>query len=372
MILTGRIPGRKGLWEIQLQAANIVAMGCIDAGFAGVETDWITPGLFDIQVNGCLGIDFADPKITCESLAVAEGVLGKHGISLYCPTVVTRDKQSILGTLAVFDKAWDRGLIPRAMGIHLEGPYISSLDGYRGVHQSEFVRDPDWDEFTQFQECCGGRIRMVTLAPERPRARSFIEKAVASGVIVAIGHTAAEDKDIAAAVDCGATISTHLFNGSAQLIDRHRNVIYAQLAEDRLYASLIADGHHIPLSTFKVAVRAKGVDRVILASDLTYLAGLPEGEYTTENRSVVMRDSGVWVKDAPLLAGAATTLERDVEILARQPEPGIEAALLCATRVPAQALKCEDLFELEAGRTGPLVVFGWRDGKLEIKTRIGF
>ena len=196
--------------------------------------------------------------------------------------------------------------------------------------------------------------------------------AVQSGTAVAIGHTAADDQTIETAVRMGATMSTHLFNGCAQLIDRHRNVIYSQLAEDALYVTLIADGHHIPMKALKVAMCAKGYDRVILVSDLAHLAGLPDGDYEIEGRQVVMRDGGIWVKDAPLLSGSARSLREDVEILGRQPQPGIDVAIGCATYTPARSLGCTYWSDLNLGRRGPIAVFRWDGSRLELANRIGF
>ena len=170
----------------------------------------------------------------------------------------------------------------------------------------------------------------------------------------------------------GATMSTHLFNGCPRLLDRHTNVIYSQLSEDALYACFIADGHHVPYPTLRVGLRAKGTGRSILVSDIAHLCGLPDGEYEMEGNAVVLRDGGLRVKASGLLSGAARTLFQDVELLARESEPGIEAALLMATRSPASAVGEGSWAELAPGRKGPLAVFSWDGARLSIEERIGF
>ncbi len=127
------------------------------------------------------------------------------------------------------------------------------------------------------QEAAGGGIRMVTIAPERPGAIPFIAKLAASGVVVAIGHTAATVEQIRAAVDAGARTSTHLGNGAHAILPRHPNYIWEQLAEDRLWCSVISDGHHLSAAVLKCIVRAKGVAKTLITCDASSLAGRRRG-----------------------------------------------------------------------------------------------
>ena len=362
MILRGRIPGRPGLWEVCWEEGAIASLRCVDPSHADERGTWITPGLFDLQVNGIAGIDCADPGVTVEQLAEADRLLSKKGVSRWLPTIVTRDAATIEAILARFAEAHSRGAVPGVAGIHVEGPYISSVDGYRGVHQLRFVRDPDPAELERFQRISGGLIRLVTIAPERPGAETFIRAAVRLGIRVAMGHTAATAAETARAADAGLTLCTHLFNGCAQLVDRHANVLYAQLAEDRLWGCFIADGHHVPRTALCVGLRAKGWQRSILVSDLSSLSGLPDGGYEMEGRQVEKRDGGIFVKASPLLAGAARTLDEDVALLARESEPGIERSLLMASAHPAAALGEPGWADIAPGRRGPLVAFSW-DGR---------
>jgi len=369
MTVRGRMPGRPGMWEVSFEGGAVSSSACVEPGSPEERRTWITPGLFDLQVNGIRGIDFADPKITVDGLAKADGHLRQKGVSRYLATIITRDAASLEAILARFAEARARGVIPGTAGIHLEGPFISPEDGYRGVHQRRFVRDPDPAELERFQRAAAGFIRLVTIAPERPGAEAFIRSAVAMGIRVAMGHTAATAAETSRAADAGLTLGTHLFNGCAQLVDRHANAIYAQLAEDRLWGCFIADGHHVPMPALRVGLRAKGWARSILVSDVTWFSGLPDGAYEMENREVEKHDGGVFVKGSPLLSGAARTLDEDVSLLARQSEPGIERCLLMATTNPAAALGDPAWAEIAPGRRGPLVVFGW-DGRDLVPQRI--
>ena len=167
-------------------------------------------------------------------------------------------------------------------------------------------------------------------------------------------------------------MSTHLFNGCPRLLDRHSNVVYSQLSEDALYACFIADGHHVPFPTLRIGLRAKGPAKSILVSDIAHLCGLPDGEYVMEGNAVELRDGGLRVKGTGLLSGAARTLRQDVELLARQPEPGIETALLMASRSPAAAVGQQAEADLRPGRKGPIAVFTWDGSRLLLSEQIGF
>src|SRR5438477_646877 len=158
-----------------------------------VEAGWIAPAWFDIQINGARGTNFTNPRLTLEEVAGVAAVCRTHGIGLFCPTVVTGSFETLLHAFATLAAACaqDRRLGEALPWFHLEGPYISPEDGPRGAHPQEFVRPPDPDEFRLLQDAAEGRIGIVTFAPELPGAIAFIETLVASGVVAAIGHTAA-------------------------------------------------------------------------------------------------------------------------------------------------------------------------------------
>jgi N-acetylglucosamine-6-phosphate deacetylase len=220
-------------------------------------------------------------------------------------------------------------------GYHLEGPFISPVDGYRGAHPLPHVREPDWDEFRKYQDGANGRIKLVTLAPELPGALHLIERLTKSGVVVALGHTAADGNTIRDAVRAGAKLSTHLGNGCPVQLHRHSNPIWEQLAEDGLAASIIADGHHLPPAVLKVLLRSK--TNIILTSDLGSLAGLPPGIYREWDQALeVMADGRIVLAGTPYLAGAAKTLDECVGNVARI--VGHDFARSMAVAAPRQLL----------------------------------
>jgi N-acetylglucosamine-6-phosphate deacetylase len=317
--------------------------------------DWVGPAFWDIQFNGRWGVSFSDPNLTSDQAAEIIRAQGPLGSARVCPTLITAARDAFLHGLRAIARAcaFDREVAAIVVGIHLEGPYISSVDGYRGAHPLADARDPDWDEFRRFQDAAEGRITLVTLAPERPGAIDFIKRAVAAGVTIAIGHTAADNAALREAADAGATLSTHLGNGIASPLPRHPNPIWDQLAIDSLSASFIADGHHVDLATLRALVRAKGIERTILVSDASPLAGLPPG---THGEWAVHRSGKIVVAGTPYLAGSNQSLETCLNNLIRATGVSDAEAFATATTQPARLLR-KQVPALAAGQAANLVIY---------------
>jgi N-acetylglucosamine-6-phosphate deacetylase len=250
--------------------------------------------------------------------------------------------------------------------VHLEGPFLSRLDGFRGAHNAVLMRDPDEALFARLQAAAGGRVRAITLAPELPGAADFVRTVAAQGVLVAVGHSAADGGALAAAVAAGARLATHVGNGAPAQLPRHPNPIWDQLACDGLCASLIADGHHLPDSVLKVALRAKRGD-CVLVSDSVAIAGRAPGAYSTAvGGSVVLTENGRLhlASDPRLLAGSAISLDRAVAHVAFTPGllPGpwrsaLATAWAMASTRPAALAGLPQAAGLRVGAPADLVIF---------------
>lgn len=276
---------------------------------ARFTSHWVAPALFDLQINGCGGRSFNSPKLTVEDIEHIVAFCRQHGIAGLCPTLVTGPYDALAHGFATLRHACEHNAdIAEAIpGFHLEGPYISPEDGPRGAHPRQHVRRPDWDEFRRLQDAASGRIRLVTLAPEHEDALGFIEQLVAAGVVVALGHTAAAGPRIRDAVRAGARLSTHLGNGSHALLPRHDNYLWEQLDCEDLWASVIADGHHLPPAILRCVLRIKSPARTILTCDASSLAGLPPGRYREWGQDFEVQAGGrVVVAGTPYLAGSGS------------------------------------------------------------------
>jgi N-acetylglucosamine-6-phosphate deacetylase len=311
--MIGRIYNTGRCVEVAVKDGRIAAIADVEDR---ADLPWLVPSFFDIQINGALGIGFTADSLTLEEIRQVEEALSRHGIGGFAPTVITASFETIQRSFAALSNAVesDPELNRRMPAFHLEGPYISPDDGARGAHPLQHVCEPDWDEFRCWQDTASGRIKLVTLAPERPGALAFIEKLNAAGVVVALGHTAASSQQIRDAAKAGAKLSTHLGNGSHAVLPRHDNYLWEQLACDDLWASVIADGQHLPAALLKTIVRAKTPSRLILTCDASPLAGLPPGRYSHWGQELEVEASGrIGVPGTPFLAGSASFTDFCVE-----------------------------------------------------------
>ncbi|MCE9532416.1 MAG: N-acetylglucosamine-6-phosphate deacetylase, partial [Planctomycetes bacterium] len=259
--------------DVVCENQRIVSVSTASTRLADREADWVAPALFDLQINGCLGASFNSPDLTVEQVRKVVDVCREHGIGGLLPTLVTNSFDALQHGFATLSQAIanDPVVADSVPGFHLEGPYLSGVDGPRGAHPKEHIRPPNWDEFSRLQDAAGGKIRLVTLAPEHDGAIPFIERLVKANIVVAIGHTAANGQQIRDAIAAGARLSTHLGNGSHAMLPRHDNYIWEQLAADELWASLIPDGHHLPPALVKSIVRVKTPARAIITCDASSL-----------------------------------------------------------------------------------------------------
>jgi len=330
------------------------------------DTPFISPGFIDLQVNGCAGSDYSSEGFAAEDLQRMVSLLAASGTVRHVPTLITGPQDRLLKNLQTLVQALEDApdLSAAVAGIHIEGPFISSEDGPRGAHDAKFVRDPSIGEYEEWQEAAGGRIRIVTVAPEKKSALDFIAHVSQRGVVVAIGHTAAAPERIREAVAAGASMSTHLGNGSHSRLPRLQNYLWEQLADDRLYASIISDGFHLPASVLKVFARTKGLERLVLVSDIAVAGGRARGRYTWGDIEVeVHADGHISLADTEFLAGAGHMLDRDIAQFANLTGVGLSEAVALCTHNVARVLG-EKAYpkDLEKGMPADLTLFHYRPG----------
>ena len=338
---------------VDIDDGRISAISPACPSSASGSLPWLAPGFVDLQVNGFGGRAFNDPALTVDEVRRISCTLDRFGVTSYCPTVTTDSHGALLQAMTTLARACEQSaeVARRVPGFHLEGPYISPDDGPRGAHSRQHVRPPDADEFQRLQDAADGRICILTLSPEYEASPAFIARVAATGVLVAIGHTSATSDQIRAAVDAGARLSTHLGNGAHGQLRRHPNYIWDQLAEDRLSASLIVDGHHLPAAVVKTFVRAKSPARCILISDVTALGGMPPGRYETPGLDPVelLADGRpVVAGQLQILAGAAVPITAGIANILRFTDEPLASAVDMASTQPAALL----------GRSRPWLLVG--------------
>src|SRR3954454_21022268 len=338
--LIGRLPGTSSVIQAEWTGSAISA---VDELIRPPQvTHYISPGFIDLQVNGFAGVDFNDPATAPPSIADAIQALFRTGVSRFFPTIITASEDHIcacLRNLATAKKEFLRHGMPEGEAMeafHVEGPFISSENGPRGAHPLEHVRLPDFEEVRRWQQAADDNIRLITVSPEWDQTPDFIRSLIPAGIAASIGHTAASSEQIAAAVDAGATLSTHLGNAAHSTLPKTQNYIWDQLAEDRLSASFIVDGIHIPEPFFRSAVRAKGVERAVLVTDAVMPAMCLPGPYQLGQVNVELLENGsVVLQGGDRLAGSALRMDRAISNAVRLGHLSLREAIAMATVNPA-------------------------------------
>ncbi len=292
---------------------------------------WVAPGLIDLHVHGSGGYDAMDAtREAIRGMArffVQHGVTGYLGTTAAAPAEVVRAAVDNLASCPATEDG------AQHLGLHMEGPYLNPR--YAGAQPLQHLRDADPAEYEGW--LASGQIRLITLAPERAGSMALIRRGVEAGVEFAVGHSEASYEQISEAADLGMRQATHTFNGMLGLHHRSPGTAGAVLADDRIYAQIIADGVHLHPEVVKIAIRAKGIERTILITDAVRAAGLGDGEYTLAGEPITVR-GGICRTASGGLAGSTLTLEAGVRNAMRFAGLTLGEALTMATATPAQAM----------------------------------
>jgi N-acetylglucosamine-6-phosphate deacetylase len=277
-----------------------------------------TTGLIDLQVNGYAGVDFNDPALDAAALDHALHAMLCAGVTTCLPTLITAPEHALAERFAALDRAVASSRLGPLMvpGFHLEGPFLNPAKGFAGCHPPDAMLPPDPALLQRLAAPLKRPILLLTLAPEQSGGMALIAWAKQREMLVAIGHSAADEHVIADAAGAGAVLSTHLGNAVPHTLPKFRNPLFAQLFEDRLAASFIADGIHIPPAALKVLLRAKGLSRAVLVTDATAAAATPPGLYNFAGMSIEhAADGSVREPGSDVLAGSALCLDQAVRNL---------------------------------------------------------
>lgn len=373
-VFTGRLFPDGTPHRVETRDGSVHSVGRLDRldEPAGAER-WVAPGFFDLQVNGFAGCDLPDPKLTVADLRRMAEALLATGTTRFLPTIITNDLDAMCGQLARLADAMEADPLVGAIcpGMHVEGPFIHPEDGPRGAHPRAYVREPNVADFCRLYEACRGKMAVLTLSADWPTAPEVIAEACERGVLVAVGHHRAEPQALEAAIRAGARMVTHLGNGADAMLPRLDNCIWRQLGDDRLWASFIADGHHLPPATLRCMLRAKGLGRSVLITDAMAAAGMPPGEYPLGDTCVVKTPAGkVCLPGTPYLAGSAADMPL---VVGRAIVDGglsvAEGLRLAATQPAVLRPGPDDPWACEPGRRANLVEFDWAAEVGEIRIR---
>lgn len=277
-------------------------------------------GAFDIQVNGYGGVDFNQDDLRPGDLRRACEALARDGADGILATIITEDLNRMALRIRQIVRMRESDDLVRRMvaGIHVEGPFISPEEGYRGAHPADAICPADLAKASRLLDAGEGHIRLVTLAPEMDEAGAVTSFFRNKGVTVAAGHTNASLDQLRRAIDSGLSMMTHLGNGCPLQLPRHDNIIQRVLSlREHLWLSFIADGVHVPfvaLKNYLALVGPRG--RALVTTDAMMAAGLGPGTYTLNRWSVTVReDLAAWAPDGTHLVGSALSMPRVLDNL---------------------------------------------------------
>lgn len=345
--------------DVLVRGDVAVADGVVtEVGLPPASTGGIAaPGLVDVQVNGFAGVDLM--TATAEEVRQVGRELLRHGVTSYLPTLITAAASTTSRALDVLaEVAGDPDPSgARVLGVHLEGPYLSSRR--LGTHPAVHRRDPDLAELAGWRR--RGPVVAVTLAPELPGGLAAVRALAAEGVLVSVGHSDATAEQAHEAFDAGARTVTHLFNAMSPLHHRSPGVPGAALGRRDVVVQLVVDGHHLAPDAVRAAWAA-ATGRVVLVTDATAAAGRPDGSYELAGVRLDVRQGAVR-NSRGALAGSALTLDSGVRNAVGLGIPVAEA-LAAATVAPARLLRRRDVGRLTPGSRADLVVL---DDALEVQ-----
>ncbi|MEB2780027.1 N-acetylglucosamine-6-phosphate deacetylase [Algoriphagus sp. C2-6-M1] len=328
------------------------------------------PGFTDIQVNGYGGIDYNEIQSDPMNLAGISSLLYKEGVTTHFPTIITNDPEQISQLILQIVSLRKSDALSRMSieGLHIEGPFISPMDGPRGAHPKEFILPPDWRMVQKWQLEAKDLIKMITLSPEWDNALPFITRCVEHGILVSIGHSNATHQQILDAVNAGASLSTHLGNGMHPTIARHPNYLWSQLSQDHLGASIIADGFHLPAEVIQVFQKVKK-ENLMLVSDSVSLSGMPAGDYKLHiGGEVTLTPEGkLHLKSNPsILAGSASNIRSGVSFLIRNKLASLTEAWEMASVRPEKLINPGHVLFKEGAIADLILCRKHKNGELEV------
>lgn len=321
------------------------------------EAGILAPGFVDLQVNGTGPFDITD--LDSEDWTSMSDLLLAHGVTTWCPTIISRKKSDYRGILdSIYSAMQRQGHHGHIAGVHLEGPFLAVA----GAHPPDVLHPPDRAWLQSILDDYPGLVRIVTLAPELDGALETIRSLTAQGVIVSIGHTDCDHLTVEEAVQHGARMATHIFNAMTPIHHREPGAVPALLSNDEVICSVIADGHHVHPMMVNLVHRLKGREGTILVTDLVTTQGeLHDHDVEIDDTDSRVKDRHGFKSSAPRmpegqLAGGNTHMDAMIAFAVNSCGWDLTDAIYAATARPADLLNLHDRGRIELGARADLVL----------------
>jgi N-acetylglucosamine-6-phosphate deacetylase len=313
---------------------------------------WIAPGLVDTHIHGYKNHDVMDADV--EGLKIISDGLLECGVTSFLPTTLTSSRDHLRDVAKAIGSMHTEAPGAKIQGIYFEGPFFT--EEYKGAQNPAYFGDPTMEIFNDWQEASGGIIKKIALAPERDNVAAFVNEVTETGVVVALGHSAATFDQAQAAVEAGGSVFVHAYNGMSGLNHREPGMVGALMTLHDIYAELICDGHHVHPKAAELLMDKAGHDHVALITDCMMAGGMPDGDYILGEFPVVVANGTARLK-AGNLAGSILKLKEAIKNVVDWGIATPEEAIMMASYVPAVSCKIDDKCGLmKAGRAADFIV----------------
>lgn len=285
----------------KIQEITTVKPLCEALDFSGC---YAIPGMIDMHIHGIAGHDTMDGNIN--ALQEISMSLAKHGVTGFLPTTLTHDFEKVKNAVKVVSEAIGKMSGAEIIGSYVEGPYITAE--HKGAHPVRYMRELSIDELDELIDASNNTIKVITIAPEKVNAIEAIGYLNEKGIHVSMGHTNADYDTTNRAIQHGARIAVHTFNGMRGFNHRDPGCLGAVLTNNQCQCECIADLQHVHPGAIKLLYRAKGTDQMILISDSMAAADLPDGDYTLGILAIKVENKIARTLENGSLAGSTTNL----------------------------------------------------------------
>ncbi len=331
---------------------NVVAEIPGNAEVTDYSGKWIAPGLVDTHIHGYLNHDVMDAD--ADGLKVMSEGLLSCGVTSYLPTTLTSSREQLTKVAKTIGDTYQEVQGAKIQGIYFEGPFFT--EKYKGAQNPGYFLDPSLEVFNEWQEASGGIIKKIALAPEREGVTEFVETVTKQGVVVALGHSDATLVEAQKAVEAGASVFVHAFNGMRGLHHREPGMVGATMTLHDVYAELICDGYHVHKNAMDVLVKTKGHDHIALITDCMMAGGMPDGNYMLGEFPVVVAE-GTARLESGNLAGSILKLKEALKNVVDWGMATPEQAVMMASLIPAVSCNIDDKCGMIAkGRDADFIV----------------
>mgnify|MGYP001742395957 FL=1 len=316
-----------------------------DAPIKDYSQSIVAPGLVDTHIHGYKSHDVMDNDF--EGIKVISEGLLSCGVTSWLPTTLTSSAQLLNDVCETIGNHYQEVTGAKIRGIFLEGPFFT--EKYKGAQNPKYMSDPSVEKLAKWHELSQGLVNKIAIAPERKGVKEFIEFAKSKGVYTALAHSDATYEEAAAAVEAGANIFVHIYNGMSGLHHRKPGMVGAALSLDKVFAEMICDGHHVHPAAARVVTRARGPKETVLITDCMRAGGMGEGQSRLGEFEVVVKDGTARLKDTGNLAGSILELKQGVKNVVDWGLVSPAEALRMASLTPAQSVGIESV----CGRIAP-------------------